>query len=147
MNPALDRCSQKRVYSFQGSVRSIGPPVPIAVAIAGPADAGRDRYAGDIGRGLSVIAGQRPEAVEEAEIGRLDAVLLLDELRTRAPVMSSWPFSTPPSRSPMMTSTMAISIRVKPLCRLVHDSFSKKEARAAYSQEAVPPARVASEAA
>jgi hypothetical protein len=33
-------------------------------------------------------------------------------------LMSSWPFSTPPSSRPMMTSTMAISMRVKPDCLL-----------------------------
>src|SRR5574337_324991 len=40
----------------------------------------------------------------------------LATLRILAWVMSSWPFSTPPSRRPMMTSTTAISTRVKPIC-------------------------------
>jgi len=33
---------------------------------------------------------------------------------TFALLISSWPFSTPPSSRPMMTSTIAISTRVNP---------------------------------
>src|SRR5262249_13677749 len=40
-------------------------------------------------------------------------------LRTRAPVISSCPLSTPPSSRPIITSTMAISINVKPFDRFL----------------------------
>ncbi|KPK17572.1 MAG: hypothetical protein AMJ67_12975, partial [Betaproteobacteria bacterium SG8_41] len=68
--------------------------VVVAVLAARAARDGRD--------GLAVVARVGAIAVEEPEEGAL--------------VISSCPFSTPPSRRPMITSTMAISIRVKPCC-------------------------------
>src|ERR671928_1687892 len=38
---------------------------------------------------------------------------------TFACVIISWPFRMPPSKSPMITSTMAISTRVKPFARFM----------------------------
>src|SRR5215212_7946105 len=53
-----------------------------AVAVAIAAAAGRDAnvYIRDVGGGGCVIARQRTIAVEKSEIGRLDAVLLLNKV-------------------------------------------------------------------
>src|SRR5438045_12867 len=40
-------------------------------------------------------------------------------------VTISWPFRMPPSSSPMMTSTMAISTRVKPWRRFIASSLAQ----------------------